>query len=69
MIDNTTQASLALAFKGSAHETEKFVRQGCVQCQVEAYPNLMSDEHQNRVRLGSFQDLPDVICLSSQTSI
>ena len=38
---------------GSAHETEKFVRQGCVQCQVEAYPSLVSayeaGKRQNRV--------------------
>ena len=42
-----------IALLGSAHETEKFVRQGCVQCQVEAYPSLVSGyeagKRQNRV--------------------
>ena len=38
---------------GSAHETEKFVRQGDVKCQIEAYPSLVSGyeagKRQNRV--------------------
>ena len=66
-----TQADLAqragcrrqtiVAIEGSAHETEKFLRQGCVQCQVEACPNWTSDQRGKTVRVEPFSEFVDTI--------